>query len=152
MATHSSTLAWKFPWTEKGGGLQSIGCRVRHNWAIDTHTNNWDTWWCKGILYLLSHFLQGSGWGGQHLGGRMAHHPHPFWKSWGLSACNSWPWANKGLRCLLAKKKKNSSLFHWSFLLFLSILFISSLIFTWSFCWLWFYLFCFYFIFFKMVI
>ena len=31
---------------------------------------------------------------------------HPFWKSWGLSACNSWPWANKRLSCLLAKKKK----------------------------------------------
>ena len=25
MATHSSTLAWKIPWTEKPGGLQSIG-------------------------------------------------------------------------------------------------------------------------------
>ena len=25
MATHSSTLAWKIPWTEKHGGLQSMG-------------------------------------------------------------------------------------------------------------------------------
>ena len=25
MATHSSILAWKIPWTEKPGGLQSIG-------------------------------------------------------------------------------------------------------------------------------
>ena len=25
MATHSSTLAWKIPWTEKPGGLQSWG-------------------------------------------------------------------------------------------------------------------------------
>ena len=25
MAPHSSTLAWKLPWTEKPGGLQSIG-------------------------------------------------------------------------------------------------------------------------------
>ena len=25
MATHSSTLAWKIPWTEEPGGLQSIG-------------------------------------------------------------------------------------------------------------------------------
>ena len=32
MATHSSTLAWKIPWTEKPGRLQSIGSqRVRHN-------------------------------------------------------------------------------------------------------------------------
>ena len=34
MATHSSTLAWKIPWTEEPGGLQSMGSlRVRHNWA-----------------------------------------------------------------------------------------------------------------------
>ena len=34
MATHSSTLAWKIPWTEKPGRLQSMGLqRVRHNWA-----------------------------------------------------------------------------------------------------------------------
>ena len=25
MATHSSTLAWKIPWTEGSGGLQSMG-------------------------------------------------------------------------------------------------------------------------------
>ena len=34
MATHSSTLAWKVPWTEESGGLQSMGLlRVRHDWA-----------------------------------------------------------------------------------------------------------------------
>ena len=34
MATHSSTLAWKIPWTEEPCGLQSMGSlRVRHNWA-----------------------------------------------------------------------------------------------------------------------
>ena len=27
MATHSSILAWEIPWTEKPGGLQSMGCR-----------------------------------------------------------------------------------------------------------------------------
>ena len=31
-ATHSSTLAWKIPWTEEPGRLQSMGSlRVRHN-------------------------------------------------------------------------------------------------------------------------
>ena len=31
MAPHSSTLAWKIPWTEKPGGLQSMGSlRVGH--------------------------------------------------------------------------------------------------------------------------
>ena len=34
MATHSSTLAWRIPWTEEPGGLQSLGSqRVRHDWA-----------------------------------------------------------------------------------------------------------------------
>ena len=34
MAPHSSTLAWKIPWTEQPGGLQSMGSRrVRHDWA-----------------------------------------------------------------------------------------------------------------------
>ena len=32
MATHSSILAWRIPWTEEPGGLQSMGSqRVRHN-------------------------------------------------------------------------------------------------------------------------
>jgi len=32
MATHSSILAWRFPWTEEPGGLQSIGSQgIRHN-------------------------------------------------------------------------------------------------------------------------
>ena len=38
MATHSSILAWKIPWTEEPGGLQSIGSkRVIHIWATNTH-------------------------------------------------------------------------------------------------------------------
>ena len=33
MAPHSSTLAWKIPWTEEPGRLQSMGShRVRHDW------------------------------------------------------------------------------------------------------------------------
>ena len=38
MATHSSILAWRIPWTEEPGGLHSIGSqRVRHDWATNTH-------------------------------------------------------------------------------------------------------------------
>ena len=34
MAPHSSTLAWKIPWMEEPGRLQSMGpLRVRHDWA-----------------------------------------------------------------------------------------------------------------------
>ena len=33
-APHSSTLAWKIPWTEEPGGLQSMGLlRVGHDWV-----------------------------------------------------------------------------------------------------------------------
>ena len=32
MATHSSILAWRIPWTEEPGGRQSMGSqRVRHD-------------------------------------------------------------------------------------------------------------------------
>ena len=35
MATHSSILAWRIPWTEEPGGLQSRGSqRVRNNCAM----------------------------------------------------------------------------------------------------------------------
>ena len=39
MATHSSILTWKFPWTEEPGGLQSMGLQrvgddssIKHTW------------------------------------------------------------------------------------------------------------------------
>ena len=40
MATHSSTLAWRIPWTEKPGRLQSIGLqRGRHDWSNLAYTD-----------------------------------------------------------------------------------------------------------------
>ena len=53
MATHSSILAWRIPWTEEPGGLQSRGLqRVGHDWSnlARTHTH---THTC--ITYLLDH-------------------------------------------------------------------------------------------------
>ena len=39
MATHSSILAWRIPWTEGPGGLQSVESqRVRHDRVINTFT------------------------------------------------------------------------------------------------------------------
>ena len=38
MATHSTILAWRIPWTEEPGGLQSTGSqRVGHDWAPSLH-------------------------------------------------------------------------------------------------------------------
>ena len=58
MAPHSSTLAWKIPWMEEPGGLQSISSqRVGHCWLTNTHTYslpavlNWFTQICIKILF-----------------------------------------------------------------------------------------------------
>ena len=41
MAPHSSTLAWKIPWTKEPGGLQSRGTqRVGHDWNDWAHTQH----------------------------------------------------------------------------------------------------------------
>ena len=38
MAPHSSILAWRIPWMEEPGGLQSMGSQiVGHDWATSTH-------------------------------------------------------------------------------------------------------------------
>ena len=40
MATHSSIFAWRIPWTEEPGGLQSMGLqRVGHSWSDLAHTH-----------------------------------------------------------------------------------------------------------------
>ena len=37
MVTHSIIHAWRIPWTEEPGGLQSVGSqRVGHNWVTNT--------------------------------------------------------------------------------------------------------------------
>ena len=53
MAPHSSTLAWKIPWAEEPGRLQSMGSwRVGHNWATSLSlftfmqkVKDRGTWW-----------------------------------------------------------------------------------------------------------
>ena len=40
MAIHSSILAWRIPWTEEAGGLQSMGLkRTGHDWVTFTTPN-----------------------------------------------------------------------------------------------------------------
>ena len=49
MATHSSTLAWKIPWMEEPGRLQSTGLqRVRHNWVTSLSL------FCETLVFLPS--------------------------------------------------------------------------------------------------
>jgi len=55
MATHSSILAWRIPWTEEPGGLQSMGLqRVGHDWA--THTLTFTGSFYSG-RWFFHHFL-----------------------------------------------------------------------------------------------
>ena len=55
MTTHSSILAWRIPWTEEPGGLQSMGLqRVRHNWATKQPTKNVHKSTYKSLRYILN--------------------------------------------------------------------------------------------------
>ena len=58
MTTHSSILAWRIPWTEEPGGLQSMGSqRVEHNWETNAYTL-WYSIYCGG-LELITQYLWG---------------------------------------------------------------------------------------------
>ena len=48
MVTHSSSIAWRIPWTKEPGGLQSMGSqRVGCNWATNTHADYLDRIHCS---------------------------------------------------------------------------------------------------------
>ena len=54
MATHSSILAWRIPWTEEPGGQQSMRSqRVGYNYALDTTKHEHE---CVYVM-LLSQFI-----------------------------------------------------------------------------------------------
>ena len=51
MATHSSILAWKIPWTEEPGGLQSTGLqRVGHDWTTE-HAYHFPQFYIYVLVY-----------------------------------------------------------------------------------------------------
>ena len=64
LATHSSTLAWKIPWPEEPGGLQSMGLlRVRHDWATSLSLftiMHWRKKWQPTPVFLPG---ESQGWG-----------------------------------------------------------------------------------------
>ena len=61
LATHSSILAWRIPWTEDPRGLESMGSqRFGHNWVTGTHRYVIIVLW---LLVLQEHHLA---WLGTH--------------------------------------------------------------------------------------
>ena len=67
MATHSSTLAWKIPWTKEPGRLQSMGLlRVGHDWATSLSLFTFMHWrrkWQPTPVFLPGEFQgQGAWW------------------------------------------------------------------------------------------
>ena len=64
MAPHSSTLAWKIPWTEEPGRLQSMGSqRVGHDWATSLSLFtflHWRSKWQPTPVFLSG---ESQGWG-----------------------------------------------------------------------------------------
>ena len=73
-ATHSSTLAWKIPWAEEPGRLQSMGSwRVGHNWVTSLSLFTFMHWrwkWQRTPVFLPG---ESQGWRslvGCHLWGR----------------------------------------------------------------------------------
>ena len=64
MAPHSSTLAWKIPWTEGPGGLQSMGSLgVRQDWATSLSLftfRHWKRKWQPTPVFLPG---ESQGWG-----------------------------------------------------------------------------------------
>ena len=71
MAPHSSTLAWKIPWAEEPGGLQSIGSlRVGHDWATSLSLFTFMHWRRKWQPTPVFSPGESQGWGslvGSHL-------------------------------------------------------------------------------------
>ena len=77
-APHSSTLAWKTPWAEEPGGLQSMwSLRVRHDWVTSFSLFTFIHWrkkWQPTPVFLPG---ESQGWGslvGCHLWGRTVRH------------------------------------------------------------------------------
>ena len=78
MAPYSSTLAWKIPWTEEPGRLQSMGSlRVGHNWAtwLSLFTfMHWRRKWQPTPVFLPENPRDGGAWWLPSMGSHRVRH------------------------------------------------------------------------------
>ena len=113
MATHSSVLAWKIPWTEEPGGIQSTGSqRDKYNWTTKPFTVTLSMLWELYDLYIemlrvdmaennyLSIKRNGLGWSSSW-----------DWKlgslNWNCACCVKWGWLKVCGSCLLMSVLKS---------------------------------------------
>ena len=86
MATHSSILAWRIPWTEESSRLQSRGLqRIGHDWSNLAHTHAQSAW-------------RESNWSWEpqdsQAGGESRSHGDPLCH-WRWSQRRRWPWRRR---------------------------------------------------------
>ena len=55
MAAHSNILAWRIPWTEEPGGLQSVGCKESDMTKQLTHTHTHTHTHTQSTKYCLNY-------------------------------------------------------------------------------------------------
>ena len=116
MAPHSSALAWRIPWTEEPGRLQSMGSlRVRHDWATSLSLftfMHWRTTWqpTPAFLRVLAWRIPGTEEPGGLLSIRLQRVRH----DWACSHLQrlqdkifSWPKISFGFFCNILRKNSN---------------------------------------------
>ena len=90
MATHSSTLAWRIPWTQEPGGLPSTGLhRVGHDWsdlAAAAAAESFPGWYEIWLRLWVSHIWYMTRGNGFLLVASLTFIPQPKW--WTLNSCS----------------------------------------------------------------
>ena len=103
MAPHSSTLAWKIPWTEGPGGLQSMGSLgVGHDWAASLYFFTFMHWRRKWQPTAV--FLPGESQGPGEPGGLPSMGSHRVGHDWSDLAAAA-PAVAQGVKCLPAMQE-----------------------------------------------
>ena len=103
MATHSSTLTWKIPWTEEPGRLQSMGSlRVRHSWVTSLSLFTFMHWrrkWQPTPVFLPG---ESQGWG------------IPWWAAvYGVTQSRTWlKWLSSSSSIRLGKIKQYDNILY----------------------------------------
>ena len=110
MAPHSSTFAWRIPWTEEPGRLQSMGSlRVGHDWATSLSLfifMHWRRKWQPTPSSVLAWRIPGTG----KPGGLLSMGLHSVGHDWSDLAAVANVYSHEIKRCLLLGRKVMTNL------------------------------------------